>query len=79
MTTPKLRYTKPPSMTYHVDVWCDGPKCGMQRLEHSGDGWMCDICGTFWYYPEGAGMDATESWGDELDDLPLYDEEGNRQ
>ena len=63
-------------MTYHVDVWCDGPKCDMQRLEHDGDGWMCDICGTFWDDPEGDGMDASESWGDELDDLPLYDEEG---
>lgn len=66
-------------MTYHVDVWCDGPKCDMQRLEHDRDGWTCYICGTFWDDPEGAGMDASESWGDELDGLPLYNEEGVKQ
>lgn len=75
--TPKLRYTTPPSMTYHVQTWCDGPKCDMQEIEHDGDGWTCPICGTGWVDPEGEGIDALEAWGDELDELPVYDEEGN--
>lgn len=77
--SPKVRYTTPPEADFHMSVYCTGSKCGdVGELENEGDGWECPHCGTFWdnqrIEPTGAEWQFA---AEDLDGLPVYDEEGN--
>lgn len=76
--TPKVRYTIPPEADIYTSVYCAGPKCeDVGELQNEGDGWECPNCGTFWdshsLEPSGAEWQFDD---DDLNGLPLYDEDG---